>query len=262
MTEPPTPTGTQSAPTSAIGESRFELEPDRIIRTAVRLRKRIDARFPERGIGRLVRQLENLAERTMGRLDEVRRPLLGVRVGIIALIAALTTLVVRILVSWQLPAGIATLVDLAEVMDAATNEILLVGAGLFFLVTIETRVKRKRALSALRELRALAHIIDMHQLTKDPTRAARTRWTADAGHGGPNPPEEKGPRQMSVEELESYLDYCSEMLSIVSKLAALYAQNLDDAVVLSAVDEVEGLAYGLSSKIWQKIIILGRATEA
>ena len=62
---------------------------------------------------------------------------------------------VRILVGWQLPAGITTLVDLAEVMDAATNEILLVGAGLFFLVTIETRVKRSRALRALRELRAL-----------------------------------------------------------------------------------------------------------
>ena len=74
--------------------------------------------------------------------------------------------------------------------------------------------------------------------------------------------EEEGAREMAVEDLESYLDYCSEMLSIVSKLAALYAQNLDDAVVLSAVDEVEGLASRLSSKIWQKIIILGRSGEA
>ena len=45
---------------------------------------------------------------------------------------------------------------------------VLIGAAIFFLVTLETRVKRRRALAALHELRAIAHIIDMHQLTKDP----------------------------------------------------------------------------------------------
>ena len=45
---------------------------------------------------------------------------------------------------------------------------MLVGAGVFFLMTLETRVKRRRALEAIRELRAIAHIVDMHQLTKDP----------------------------------------------------------------------------------------------
>jgi hypothetical protein len=41
--------------------------------------------------------------------------------------------------------------------------VVLVGAGIFFMVTLETRIKRRRALAALRELRAVAHIIDMHQ---------------------------------------------------------------------------------------------------
>jgi hypothetical protein len=35
-------------------------------------------------------------------------------------------------------------------------------------MTIETRVKRRRALRAIHELRSIAHVIDMHQLTKDP----------------------------------------------------------------------------------------------
>ena len=260
MVNPPGP-GAQSAQSQsapATGETGFELEPDRIIRTAHRLGNRVNARFPGRGIGRLARQLERLANQTTERVDRVRRPLLGVRLGIVTLIAALTALVVRIFVGWQLPAGITTLVDLAEVLDAATNEILLVGAGLFFLVTIETRVKRHRALKALRELRALAHIIDMHQLTKDPTGVGKIRWTAQAGEGDPDSPRTR----ISLADLESYLDYCSEMVSIVAKLAALYAQHLDDAVVLSAVDEVEGLASGLSSKIWQKIMILNRVTGA
>jgi hypothetical protein len=57
-------------------------------------------------------------------------------------------------------------------------------------------------------------------------------------------------------ELARYLDYCSEMLSLVSKLAVLYVQRFDDAQVLAAVDDVQALTTGLSNKIWQKIVIL------
>jgi hypothetical protein len=57
-------------------------------------------------------------------------------------------------------------------------------------------------------------------------------------------------------ELARYLDYCSEALSITSKLAALYAQYFNDPVVLGAVNDVETLAQGFSVKIWQKIMIL------
>ena len=49
------------------------------------------------------------------------------------------------------------------------NIIVLMGAALFFLVTIEDRLKRRRALTALHELRSIVHVIDMHQLTKDPS---------------------------------------------------------------------------------------------
>ena len=61
-------------------------------------------------------------------------------------------------------------------------------------------------------------------------------------------------------ELGRYLDYCSELLSLVSKIAALYVQRFDDEVVLGAVNEVETLTNGLSRKIWQKIMILDTTT--
>ena len=57
-------------------------------------------------------------------------------------------------------------------------------------------------------------------------------------------------------ELKRYLDYCSEMLSLCGKIAAVYAQNFHDPVALNAVNEIENLATGLSHKIWQKIMIL------
>jgi hypothetical protein len=57
-------------------------------------------------------------------------------------------------------------------------------------------------------------------------------------------------------ELGRYLDYVSELLSLVSKISALYIQRFDDEVVLGAVNELESFTTGLSSKIWQKIMIL------
>ena len=64
---------------------------------------------------------------------------------------------------------------------------------------------------------------------------------------------------MSRTQLPRYLDYCSELLALTSKLAALHAQNLNDAVVLSAVNDIEALTADLSRKIWQKISILAMA---
>jgi hypothetical protein len=127
--------------------------------------------------------------------------------------------------------------------------IVLAGAAVLFLVTVEGRVRRNRALRFIRELRAVAHIVDMHQLTKDPGILMAE------GQRTPSSPR----RTMNRYELSRYLDYCSEMLSLNSKLAALYAQNFDDPVVLAAVDEVETLCTSLSGKIWQKMVILNQA---
>jgi hypothetical protein len=108
-------------------------------------------------------------------------------------------------------------------------------------------------LSALHELRSLAHIIDMHQLTKDPHRLS------DFPDGGSDTPSSPA-RTLTRFELGRYLDYCSEMLALLGKIAALYAQTTTDAVALGAVDEIEDLTSGLSHKIWQKIVILDQQT--
>ncbi|AHG89165.1 hypothetical protein J421_1628 [Gemmatirosa kalamazoonensis] len=65
-------------------------------------------------------------------------------------------------------------------------------------------------------------------------------------------------RTMTPPELGRYLDYCSELLSLTSKLAALFVQHFTDPVVLGAVNEIETLVTGLSGKIWQKIEMLER----
>jgi hypothetical protein len=63
-------------------------------------------------------------------------------------------------------------------------------------------------------------------------------------------------RGLTPFELVRYLDYCSEMLSLTAKLAALYAEKLSDPVVVDTVGDLERLTSDLSGKIWQKITIV------
>ena len=145
-----------------------------------------------------------------------------------------------------LPKGGLELAQFIQVLESAINDVVLIVAAVFFLGSIETRFKRERALRSIHELRAIAHVIDMHQLTKDP------EWVLDRGTESAVLP----PRSMTAFQLSRYLDYCTEMLAITGKIAALYIQRFEDGVALQAVNEVEDLTSGLSAKIGQKLMIL------
>jgi hypothetical protein len=145
-----------------------------------------------------------------------------------------------------MPAGGFDLLDFIQVLEAGINDVVLIGVAVFFLATLEARLKRRRALDALHELRVIAHIIDMHQLTKDPERVTTEQ---DDTVSSPR-------RPLTPPQLGRYLDYCSEMLSLTGKVAALYVQRFPDSVAVATVNEIEDLTTGLSRKIWQKVMIL------
>jgi len=135
-------------------------------------------------------------------------------------------------------------------LEAAANIAVLLGAAIFFLFRIEQNLKRRAALQALHELRSIVHVIDMHQLTKDPSFVVTV-----AGKTASSPQ-----RVLSPFEVARYLDYCSEMVSLTSKVAVLFAQGFPDSVVTEVVSDIERVAAGLSQKIWQKIMILQSST--
>ena len=101
-------------------------------------------------------------------------------------------------------------------------------------------------INAINELRDIAHVIDMKQLTKDP----------DTTRGLAHPTAHSPERSLDAFALGRYLDYCTEMLSLTSKLGYLYVENFHDTEVTKAATELENLCSGLARKIWQKIIIL------
>jgi hypothetical protein len=222
------------------------LDPERVIETAVRLQARVKERFPDSSLSKLTTELVVVAQQSAERADEIARPLWPLRAGvgvfIVAMLGALGTIVYHLDIEWRL----RDVGSLVQFVEAGTNEIVLMGAAIFFLLTVEQRYKRRKALKALHELRSLAHIVDMNQLTKDPDRLRR------AGEDTASSPA----RAMTLFELSRYLDYCSETLSVIGKIAAVYAQFFEDEAALTAVDEIEDLTTGLSRKIWQKLSIL------
>ncbi len=230
------------------------LDSQRIIDTIVILCKRINERFPKSGLSNLCLELRTIAEESTSRCKWIEKPhwLLRIGIGFIIILLIFTLLIlIRSTVSFSASYDLK-LVDFLQILDAGMNSIILISAALLFVITVEIRRKRQRAIKAIHQLRVLAHVIDMYQLTKDPERIVRNR----------NQSTSSSPREtMTAFELTRYLTYCSEMLSLVGKIAALYVQGFQDAIVLEAVNDVETLTTGLSQKIWQKILILHRLTE-
>jgi hypothetical protein len=222
------------------------LDADQIERTIGRLVRRVEQRFAGSGLAAVVRELEGIAHRTSETAAWISRPLVWLRVAIGLLVLLIVAGLGVSLGTLQVRVGPPTLPELVQGIEATINDVVYVAIAVFFLVTIEIRVKRRRALRAIHELRAIAHVIDMHQLTKDPEMVL-ARGQATGIVAG---------RAMSLFELSRYLDYCSEALSLTGKVAALYIQRFDDAVALQAVNEVEELTTGLSRKIWQKLTVL------
>ena len=242
--------GTQEA-SSAGAFSYGELRSAPVRATIVQLERRIHERFPGSGLGRLAGELATLAGQNEAVVERLRHPLWWLRAltGVaIAAVVAVSLWAGRLFVRMA-AGGIGGATDLVQGIDAAINELIFLSLVVLFLASLETRLKRRTALRMLHRLRSIAHVVDMHQLTKDPDHALRP---VDATPSSPA-------RSLSREQLARYLDYCSEMLALTSKLAALHAQHLQDPVVLNAVNDVESLTADLSRKIWQKITILDTA---
>lgn len=234
--------------------SATNLDPDQIITTVRTLRNRIDERFPNAGLVAVCEHLLAIAEQARQRSIEIGRPMYRIRLLSTIIILAFVAGLIGMINFVRIPNQLLPAAELIQVIDAGFGALVLIGATFIFLFTLEIRWKRARALKAIHELRSLVHIIDMHQLTKDPERVLNREHSRDT-LSSPK-------RTMNRFQLNRYLDYCSEMLAFCGKIAALYVENFPDAQAVSAVNELENLTTGLGRKIWQKIMILHSAPDS
>jgi hypothetical protein len=223
-----------------------QVEPNSVVETVARLQRRIAERFPDSGLSRVAAEVHDVSLHSAARARWAARPLVSLRIGMALLLAVVLAVLIGAIGGIDVTGHASTVFELLQGIESGINDLIFLGLGVFFLTGLEARIKRARVLDALHELRALAHVIDMHQLTKDPDRVLATGPDTE---GSPE-------RVLGRFETGRYLDYCSELLALIGKIAALYAQSTTDAVSLAGVDQIEDLTSRLASKIWQKIQVL------
>jgi hypothetical protein len=235
-----------------MSEKSFELNLEEVQKTIFKLNQRISDRFPNSGLSKVCSQLGEIAGRTKKNTAWLRRPLYLFRVSawMISLTVVIGPILGLIFYGEVIPR--IGLTELIQVSEALINDIVLIGAAIFFMLSMETRFKRRKALAAIHELRSVGHVIDMHQLTKDPERIGQKTYIMT-----PSSPT----LTMTRFQLNRYLDYCSELLSLTAKIGAVYAQDYGDTTVLTAVSDLEHLTTDLSRKIWQKITVIHSMEE-
>jgi hypothetical protein len=222
-----------------------------VIRSLELLRNRVAERFPTRGLTQTAAYLLDLSRPASQDAAALGRPYWGLRIlSVLAIAAAAYGFYVLIRFYRPTVSPEVELTQFTQGLDAAFNLLVISGLFIAFLLRLEKRFKRTKALNGLYRLRAIAHVIDMHQLTKDPETIAGKSRTSSSPL-----------RDLNNEQLLRYLDYCAEMLSLTGKLAALYAQHFPDATIVAAVNDVEQLTTNLSRKIWQKIVLVQPAAS-
>jgi len=138
------------------------------------------------------------------------------------------------------------------ILNAFFNMSFLFFGFFYFLFTVDRWYSRIRISELLIELKNYIHVADMHQINKDPNHFHDEYISAE------NSPT----KSLTKFELQRYLDYTHEFISLSSKLSCLILDKFhDDQEIISSVNEVDLLCNGISSKIWQKIIVLNSIEE-
>lgn len=203
--------------------------------TVVALEGRIGTRFPDSSLRQVAKEIQHVSGEVEKKAKWLSTPCRWVRACEVLCIILFLGLEIGAIVHAMMTkvAVFSSLAEFFQGFGAFMDNIVFVGIALFFFSTLETRMKRKKAIEGLNELRSLAHVIDMHQLSKSPDST-----------------------KLDNTQLKKYLGYCSELLSCLSNIAAIYAQSFNDEPVLNTVNDLEELAGGLSRNIWQKIMII------
>jgi hypothetical protein len=215
---------------------KHRLDPVRIVQTAENLARSISDKLPESTLASLAAELAAIARATDERARQARRPIYAIRcVSLLAIGASLVGifyLLGHIHTRWDF----GTITEFFEATDAGFNLLILLAGALWFLVTIEERVKRTRALASLGELREFIHVIDVTQLY----------YTPDLYKVDP------ASSRTSLNLDYTYLLFCTQMLAVISNLAPLYTRGATGDSIWRAASDVEMLANAIATKLVSK----------
>ena len=218
---------------------------EEIQNTINKLYLRINDRFPKSGLSRLCKTLHDNSLETDRSLKWIEKPIYSIRILAYAIIFGIAFATVYSITISKFSVN-TNISELIQVITSVLEGAVIVCAAIIFIITFENKRKRTKIISSINKLRCIAHIVDMHQLTKDPEII--NNKNVSTVHSPK--------RELTKFELSRYLNYCTEMLSLISKLGFLFIQKFPDTIATEAVNDLEELVTGLSRKIWQKIVLL------
>jgi hypothetical protein len=212
------------------------LDPERLIATSGLLETWLKSVFPTTHLTKVATEVTVFTKQAVATAERLRQPIWPLRVGVwLVILLAVAGAVHQFIVH---PFG-----EILGFLNRTGGAALYLGTALAVFIGLEVRLKRRRAVKAINELRALAHVVDMHQLAKD----VAIEEFRDGGR---------------TEKFEEYLHACTALLALLSKIGQLYAEHLPDPVTTSAVNDFEMITTGLSNKIWMKILSMKKFDAA
>lgn len=227
-------------------QQRSTIVLEELAETCGKLARRIHASFPGRSIDEHARCF---VERVNGIVKEGRRAVEAPRwlgqISAIGGVAAVTLLVLTSVLCVRRVGDIDNLPTYLSSLDAFFTVLAATVAGGLTMRSIRQRVEQKLALKKLDELRGVAHVTDMLQIAKCPTRLLYS----DPSTNTPDP-------TLDVRQMTEYLSYGAELQSLTAKVAAIYGRWNSDVTVHAAIDGIERLCADLERKSLQKVLLL------
>ncbi|HZV20207.1 MAG TPA: hypothetical protein VE986_01540, partial [Hyphomicrobiales bacterium] len=155
------------------------LQGKNLFEAAIELSERISGEFPARGLTQEARELAKDAKSFVAEAESLSRK--GASYYAIRVLVALgfglwigTTSLVLLRI-WSLVQKKPESLDLFQSMqgiDAGIHIAVSAALAIFFTATLERRRKRRIAFNGLNSLLNFAHVVDSHQIDKDPTAFA------------------------------------------------------------------------------------------
>ena len=128
---------------------------DSILRaTIAQLSNRVKERFPDGNLIQACDELLRLSRDTKLRAEWIGSPIISLRIVATILISLIAVALVSAFSQLNLSSGRLDVVVFVYFLNAGMNNIVISAAVVFFLITIEARVKRRRSLLAIHELRS------------------------------------------------------------------------------------------------------------
>ena len=122
--------------------------------TIAQLSNRVKERFPDGNLIQACDELLRLSSDTKLRAEWIGSPIISLRIVATILISLIAVALVSAFSQLNLSSGRLDVVVFVYFLNAGMNNIVISAAVVFFLITIEARVKRRRSLLAIHELRS------------------------------------------------------------------------------------------------------------